>query len=82
LCTDCEGAWRLAFTIESGTLDDCLDGDLPADGDERTFGWAPDLGLVYLDHLDMGAWVPWFDGSSKGDVLTVSFEAVLATGDE
>lgn len=76
-CPDCAGAWRLSFTLESGDPDACVDGDLPADGDLRTFGWAPDQGLVYLDHLDLGAWVAWFDGSADGDLLTVSYEAVL-----
>jgi hypothetical protein len=81
-CPDCAGAWRLGFALESGAPEDCLYTDLPADGAEQTYGWAPDQGLVYLDHLDLGAWVPWLDGSAEGDVLSVAWDAAIAQEDE
>ncbi|MFT4625417.1 MAG: hypothetical protein ACI8PZ_004085 [Myxococcota bacterium] len=76
-CPGCTLALEVTHRLVAGSLDDCVQPDLPEPDDVRTYGWDA-AGGVWLDYADADVWVRVWDGELDGDRLRWAWTELFA----
>lgn len=76
-CDTCRAAFELLYYVADGVREDCLDPELPQDGQTVRMGWSEQDETVYLDYQGSGVWLPWYPGDRVDDSVRFSWETTV-----
>lgn len=75
ICEGCTVSFVIHHYVSEGDVSTCQEPDLPADGEDRTFGWSAGDQTIYYDVGGAGVWEPWYTADRVGDELDFSWES-------
>jgi hypothetical protein len=80
-CAECDFALKVEFT-GSGDRDNCYDPDMPPlstpDGGGWPMGYSSSTNQVLFNYYGTGVWVPWYNATKVGDIITIDFTTSIA----
>jgi len=81
-CDGCSVVFDVQFSLTSGDRDGCHDPFLPLNASVWTLGWHPSRAVLLRDIGNSGNWLPWYDATLDGDVLSVEWTATVGVAVE